>query len=419
MRFIVAVIYLALNCFAADQSNKPKILSTTKSALEQHVCVEESSDELLAYAIGCFFASEQFNPVVRIGSPDNVIRFVNYEVILEAISGLSFEHSNFIRQKLDMPHFRKLIFETCDGRTRLWGNFGELRRFVVQSAKEDECAISVFEVAILKWVVQSLEQGGDRSSLFFPVLCSSMDFPRALLGLELLPSIPRLCRRELDVLFDGLVGYYQKMFTVGESLFSTVLDFVITLDKKSVAEKLLPPIIGNYVDHPEFTLSLLRYVQLRSPNNCPYASEALERIIHFDNQPRVSNEFAFKIWVDHDPKSPFLRMASQGCLLQDMIGGEFVLQAEMVNGNISWTTKDFVHNYGATKVNITAPTHEYPHQLYVTCPRRPPPSLTTMLINQCKTEEGMKELLKSSKFKYLTMAIGVTMFEASHIQCQD
>ena len=418
MRLIFSIIFLALNCLAADQSNKSQKLCTTENAPEQHLCAgdnEERSDELMAYAIGCFFASEVYNPIFSVPDIRNPVLFVSYGTILGAFSNLSPKHSEFIKQKLDFDQFKKLIHESCNNRSSLLGSFGELRWVLVQSAK-DEFAIVAFEVAILKWVVRSLAQGG-KPSLLFPLISSNEEIPRPLLGLELFSNIARLCRRELDVLFDGLVAHYQtREFKIREPLFTNILNYVITMDKESVAERLLPIIVKNYVDNPVFPPMLIRYVQLWSPSTCPYASKVLEGMIGSENQPQIPNEFDLKIWVDHDMNSNFVWMTSESTSLQKKMGSEFVLQAEIVGGNISWTTEEFVGNSTAKKIGTSIATHEHLRKLYVICPRRPPSSLTKMLINQCQTEEGMKELLKSSKFKYLTMAFGVTMFEASHIK---
>ena len=427
MKIIFQLLYLPFNCFAADRPciTVPKLEDI---ALEQHAYLlpdcqwvgdwKENAEELFAYAVGCFFASEHNSLVKRIssgGDSEHDILKINYEMFLETFSSLKNGLDEFIKEKLDFDQFQILIVEPRNFKRKIWGSFGELRRFVAECAK-DEFAIVAFEVAILKWVVQSLEKG-DNPNLF-PLTCSTLDLPQALIGLELLPNIARLCRRELDALLDGLVVYYQQMSTIDITLFAKLFNLVVTLGKKSVTEKLMPILMEKNFD-PKDASGLFRYIQFLSFNNCPYAARMLKENVQFQNQSQPFNQFKLKLFIDHDPHCNLVSTDPLDCALKSKIEGEYVLQAEIIKGNISWTAKKFVLNYGAPKVVFTLPKFENPHQLYVVCRLKPPHTLAAMLFKECQTEAGLKEMLKSFKFRFAAVAFGVTMFEASFIQNQN
>ena len=418
MRLLVPVIYLVSMCSAADQPCESLIPRNEEPVFHPHHLQdspltkqqEVKSEELSAHAVGSFFASERFNVVENIfysEKPEDCSRLVNYGKFLVTFSELDEQHSKFIEQRLDKRYLEELFLLSNGIEGCSHGTFDVLRIHVAKAAK-DEFAIIAFDVAILKWAAQAIEKK-DNSNIF---QCSyfKLSFHLPLLGLELVPKIGSLCRRELDVLIEEIVAYHQKPKSIEPTYFARILNIIIALNKECVTEKLMPILMENELD-PKYIPRLLRYVQLLSPSTL--TSKLLKKA-QFQNQPGPFNQFDIKLFVDHDPYDKIVWITPLECPLKKKIEREYVLQGEIVNGEISWISNDFVYNREVTE--IVTPNSEHPHQLYVVSPIKPPPSFAAMLVKECQTEVGLEELLKSPKFRFATMAFRVTMFEASSIQ---
>ena len=209
------------------------------------------------------------------------------------------------------------------------------------------------------------------------------------------------------------------MISINMDMFHIILSVISTLDNERVTKKLMPILMEKDNEFSCFTTSLARYTQFLSFGKCPHASRLLKEKVRFRNQPQVVNPYDIKLYADHNPFDNLMTIGHNSSPLRYKVHGEYVLQAEIVKDNIIWTFLDFVRNKKGIKKVITFPNCEHPHHIYVKCIFKPPSSLATTIIKQCQTEEGLKELLKSYKFKYAIMAFGLVIFKASYIQNQE
>ena len=211
----------------------------------------------------------------------------------------------------------------------------------------------------------------------------------------------------MDVLLDGLVAHYDGMQFIDEKILIKILNVVITVSNETVTKKLFPIIHLK----GRFSPKLFRY--LRSmPSSNHHVSKLLQEMVR-PYQTQLSEQIDIKLLIDHDLESIFMSFGPPYCLLWCRINMDnYALQAELINGKLSWAAPDFAGNTVNDKTGITNPNSEHPHQLYVICPFKPQSAIATMLIEQCQTKEDLQKLLSSHKFRYLAMAFGITVLEA-------
>ena len=447
MRTFLPIAVLASTCFSADPTpvkEAPK-LPYFEPSLEKRVlneyphlmskCFwvgnwENDSMERVAYAFGCFLASDKLSPVERLNRnfPDtnDFILEVDCNILLSSLNSLQVsnkvmaEFVTGLELIFDVDHFKQLII----GLTRDFdlASFEQVRSLMAQSARH-ELAIIAVDVAVLKWVVQSIKNGGN--PYHFMHSCSVLDLSQhAILSLELYPEIARLCRSELDIFLNKLVAYYNKMNTLLFGNYVKILNIITMLDNVRITEKLFPIILskafhGSGYLHlkKDIEAFLFRYTRFRSFNNCPNVAKLLKERFNFQNDcPKLIEKFSIQIYADQDvlPFSTHIFPCSR--IVRHYKKEEYVLQAEIISGKIIWARNEFElasnPSENSQPVGPEDPSEEHPHKLYVVCQLKPPPNLAIILIDRCQTEEGLKKMLKDSAWRHMVLAFGVSMFEA-------
>ena len=459
MIFPYSLVFFAASCFAADPPTGPPLVMTCapppasrgrvpslwEYTLDQHPTLaavalemgdwQEHSEELYAFAFGHYLGNKVYSPVqveACVTDIDDCSIFVDYAKLFSSMSSMtdSFVLYKGYEDKVNLNEFREKYFDyerlQSLSKTSEYNlsiivssnlshhcSFGQLRTLVAECAN-NELATTAFDVAILKWLVRAIE---DENSIdFFSTGIIDNAVLVGLFALELNPHVSRLCRRELDIVLDRFVSELQNMpLSIFKDTYVFILNIFNQVNKSIITEKILPKVISKGLDQ-SIDRHLFFFTFFRSFDDCQCKARLLLEKPEFQRLQLPKRQLYFYDLKIHAAQS-LLRLSlynSRAFPIRSIFEREYLLQADILNNSVTWSTKKFTYYDDAAA--IVPPVSNNPlHVLCVICQLKPSPNVVLLLTN-CKTEADLKALFRTPDWRYMTLAFSMTVAEVKAIR---